>query len=114
MLPLGPWRLWKQEGSERNPSQTAPVWGCSSVVERMLCMYEALGSIPSISKFSFHPAALLRPRGDVAQQSPCRSFSPAQCVAGAHCTEGLWGFLLLSHLGTFKIPTQGAAWDSSG
>ncbi len=25
-------------------------WGCSSVVERMLCMYEVLGSIPSISK----------------------------------------------------------------
>ncbi len=24
-------------------------WGCSSVVERMLCMYEVLGSIPSIS-----------------------------------------------------------------
>ncbi len=25
-------------------------WGCSSVVERMLCMYEVLGSVPSISK----------------------------------------------------------------
>ncbi len=25
-------------------------WQCSSVVERMLCMYEVLGSIPSISK----------------------------------------------------------------
>ncbi len=27
-------------------------WGCSSVVERMLCMYEVLGSIPSMSKLS--------------------------------------------------------------
>ncbi len=25
-------------------------WGCSSVVECMLCMYEVMGSIPSISK----------------------------------------------------------------
>ena len=25
------------------------MWGCSSVVERMLCMYEAPGSIPGIS-----------------------------------------------------------------
>ncbi len=34
-------------------------WGCSSVVERMLCMYEVLGSIPTISKhlllfYDFH------------------------------------------------------------
>lgn len=27
--------------------------GCSSVVERMLCMYEAPGSIPGISNFLF-------------------------------------------------------------
>ena len=27
------------------------MWGCSSVVERMLCMYEAPGSIPGISMF---------------------------------------------------------------
>ena len=28
-------------------------WGCSSVVERMLCMYEAPGSIPGISMVYF-------------------------------------------------------------
>ena len=32
--------------------------GCSSVVERMLCMYEALGSIPSISNSFFIKAKL--------------------------------------------------------
>ncbi len=32
--------------------KTLTKWGCSSVVERMLCMYEVLGSIPSISKLS--------------------------------------------------------------
>ncbi len=30
--------------------KTLVKWGCSSVVERILCMYEVLGSIPSISK----------------------------------------------------------------
>ena len=29
------------------------VWGYSSVVERMLCMYDVLGSIPSISSLNY-------------------------------------------------------------
>ena len=29
------------------------VWGYSSVVERMLCMYEVLGSIPSIASLNY-------------------------------------------------------------
>ena len=34
-------------------SHEKDVWGYSSVVERMLCMYEVLGSIPSISSRQF-------------------------------------------------------------
>ena len=36
-------RLWNHNKTPLN------IWGCSSVVERMLCMYEAPGSIPGIS-----------------------------------------------------------------
>ena len=31
-------------------SSTVQEWGCSSVVEHMLCMYGVLGSIPGISR----------------------------------------------------------------
>ena len=33
------------------PSQYSPIGGCSSVVERSLCMWKAPGSIPGISTF---------------------------------------------------------------
>lgn len=35
-----------------SPNALSVWWGCSSVVEHMLCMYKALGSIPSTSSFS--------------------------------------------------------------
>ena len=34
---------------ERNPRKTVRSWGCSSVVERVLSMYEVPGSIPGTS-----------------------------------------------------------------
>ena len=57
---------------EEPPSR---VWGCSSVVERMLCMYEAPGSIPGISTFSptiiFFPLwiTVTRPEGKAGKRT---------------------------------------------
>ena len=45
----------KTIGGEKNYTKHSSSMsrGCSSVVERMLCMYEAPGSIPGISMFFF-------------------------------------------------------------
>ena len=44
------WRYNGQNFSEFDQNVNLHVRGCSSVVEHLLCMYEALGSIPGISR----------------------------------------------------------------
>ena len=62
------------------------IWGCSSVVERSLCMWKARGSIPRISKYLFLSKYLIEINhvtdlsgGKVTTENQKSAYTPFSC-----------------------------------